>query len=155
MLRIYKRFELLSASSWLEKAMQRTLPTVFRLKPGSFWLPFLPQLLPNMHRQLFGDASRPPKDCWGCKWEWRESQQERSEPAIVEVGQSFRWCWWEGSICHPPEGRGSQSPALFTRLVISGRKAHSQCCMNHGLRLSGWIRRRHLRLHPWTGLMCS
>lgn len=52
MLRIYKWFELLWASNWLEKAMQRTLPTVFRLKPGSFWLPFLPRLLPNMHRQL-------------------------------------------------------------------------------------------------------
>lgn len=60
----------------------------------------------------------------------------------------------KAALAIPPEGRGSQSLTLFTKLVISGRKAHSQCSMNHDLRLSGLIRSRHLRLRPWTGLMC-
>lgn len=67
MLRIYKWFELLWASSWLEKAMQGTLPTVFCLSLDLSGCLFLPQLLPNMHRQLLEMLHVLPKTAEGAR----------------------------------------------------------------------------------------
>lgn len=81
-------------------------PHCFLPQAWIFLVAFSSSAASQYSQTAFGDASCPPKDCWGCKRELRECQQERSEPAIVEVGQSFRWHRHEGSTCHPTRRKG-------------------------------------------------